>query len=62
MPRLIAMPLIHEGVLVEKVLQDDKPLSQCCLVWRKDDNHKLIQWMVDYLGTPNQLHQDWLQY
>jgi DNA-binding transcriptional LysR family regulator len=62
MPRHIAMPLIHEGTLVEKVLQDDMPISQCCLVWRKDDNHKLIQWMVDYLGAPNKLHQDWLQY
>lgn len=61
MPRHIAMPLIHEGVLVEKTLPDEKPLSQCCLVWRKDDNHKLIQWMIDYLGSSNQLHQDWLK-
>ncbi|KYN90427.1 transcriptional regulator [Vibrio cidicii] len=60
MPRHIAMPLINDGVLVEKILPDDKPLSQCCLVWRKDDNHKLIQWMVDYLGNSHQLHQDWL--
>ncbi|EJL6390229.1 LysR family transcriptional regulator [Vibrio vulnificus] len=60
MPRHIAMPLINDGVLVEKVLPNDKPLSQCCLVWRKDDNHKLIQWMVDYLGNSHQLHQDWL--
>ncbi|PFG45688.1 transcriptional regulator [Vibrio sp. ES.051] len=61
MPRHIAMPLINDGTLVEKVLPDDKPLSHCCLVWRKDDNHKLIQWMVDYLGSSTQLHQDWLQ-
>ncbi|EPB9465706.1 DNA-binding transcriptional activator PunR [Vibrio alginolyticus] len=61
MPRHIATPLINDGVLVEKVMPDDKPLSHCCLVWRKDDNHKLIQWMVDYLGSPNQLHKDWLQ-
>ncbi|MBE3653935.1 LysR family transcriptional regulator [Vibrio navarrensis] len=60
MPRHIAMPLINDGVLVEKILPDDKPLSHCCLVWRKDDNHKLIQWMVDYLGNSHQLHQDWL--
>ena len=59
-PRHIALPLIREGVLVEKALPGDKPLSQCCLVWRQDDNHKLIQWMVDYLGDPSQLHQDWL--
>ncbi|AUI84944.1 LysR family transcriptional regulator [Vibrio azureus] len=61
MPRHIAMPLIHQGVLVEKVLLDNKPLSQCCLVWRKEDNHRLIQWMVDYLGTSSQLYQDWLE-
>jgi len=62
MPRHIAMPLIESGELVEKILPDDKPLSQCCLVWRKDDNHKLIEWMVDYLGSSQQLHQDWLEY
>ncbi len=61
MPRHIAMPLIKAGVLVEKVLPDEKPLSRCCLVWRKDENHKLIRWMVDYLGSSSQLHQDWLQ-
>lgn len=61
MPRHIAQPLISEGVLVEKVLPEDKPLSQCCLVWRKDDNHKMIEWMVDYLGSSDQLHQDWIQ-
>lgn len=62
MPRHIALPLIESGELVEKILPDDKPLSQCCLVWRKDDNHKLIEWMVDYLGSSQQLHQDWLEY
>jgi len=61
MPRHIAQPLIAEGVLVEKVLPEDKPLSQCCLVWRKDDNHKMIEWMVDYLGSSDQLYQDWIQ-
>ncbi len=61
MPRHIALPLINAGMLVEKVLPDEKPLSRCCLVWRKDDNHKLIQWMVDYLGSSDQLHQDWLR-
>lgn len=61
MPRHIAQPLIAEGVLVEKILPEDKPLSHCCLVWRKDENHKMIQWMVDYLGSSDQLYQDWLQ-
>ncbi len=62
MPRHIAMPLIHEGVLVEKVLSEPKPLSQCCLVWRKDENHKLIEWMVEYLGNSENLHQTWLHH
>ncbi|EME3972208.1 LysR family transcriptional regulator [Vibrio fluvialis] len=61
MPRHMAQPLLASGQLVEKMLPDKKPLSQCCLVWRKDDNHKLIEWMVNYLGTSEQLHQDWLQ-
>ncbi|MDT8869773.1 DNA-binding transcriptional activator PunR [Vibrio fluvialis] len=61
MPRHMAQPLLASGQLVEKMLPDEKPLSQCCLVWRKDDNHKLIEWMVNYLGSSEQLHQDWLQ-
>ncbi|MDZ5516852.1 DNA-binding transcriptional activator PunR [Vibrio fluvialis] len=61
MPRHMAQPLLASGQLVENMLPDEKPLSQCCLVWRKDDNHKLIEWMVNYLGTSEQLHQDWLQ-
>ncbi|ADT85581.1 DNA-binding transcriptional activator PunR [Vibrio furnissii] len=61
MPRHMAQPLLASGQLVEKRLPDELPLSQCCLVWRKDDNHKLIEWMVNYLGSSEQLHQDWLQ-
>ncbi|EKO3497166.1 LysR family transcriptional regulator [Vibrio fluvialis] len=61
MPCHMAQPLLASGQLVEKMLPDEKPLSQCCLVWRKDDNHKLIEWMVNYLGSSEQLHQDWLK-
>lgn len=61
MPRHIALPLIDEGLLVEKTLPDEQPLSQCCLVWRKDDNHRLIERMVNYLGSSEQLHRDWLK-
>ncbi|WP_158107884.1 DNA-binding transcriptional activator PunR [Vibrio furnissii] len=61
MPRHMAQPLLASGQLVEKRLPDELPFSQCCLVWRKDDNHKLIEWMVNYLGSSEQLHQDWLQ-
>lgn len=61
MPRHIAQPLITEGLLVEKVLPEEKPRSQCCLVWRKDDSHKMIEWMVNYLGSSEQLYQQWIQ-
>lgn len=61
MPSHMAQPLLASGQLVEKNLSDNVPLSQCCLVWRKDDNHKLIEWMVNYLGDSEQLHRDWLQ-
>ncbi len=61
MPRHMAQPLLASGLFVEKVLPDEKLLSHCCLVWRKDDNHKLIEWMVNYLGSSDQLYSDWLQ-
>ncbi|HAS62835.1 MAG TPA: LysR family transcriptional regulator [Vibrio sp.] len=61
MPRHIAQPLIDDGLLVEKILPEDKPLSHCCLVWRKDENHKMIEWMVEYLGSSEQLYNDWLR-
>ncbi|MFA0439636.1 LysR family transcriptional regulator [Vibrio sp. 10N.286.49.C2] len=62
MPRHIAVPLINEGLLVERVITGDSIDSQCCLVWRKDESNKLIQWMLDYLGSSSQLHSDWLKY
>lgn len=61
MPRHIAQPLIKEGILVERELVEQNPLSQCCMVWRKDDSHRMIAWMVDYLGSSEQLYHDWLQ-
>ncbi|WP_428771981.1 DNA-binding transcriptional activator PunR [Vibrio sp.] len=60
MPRHIAAPLLADGTLVERVLPAEKPLSHCCLVWHKDDNHKMIEWMVDYLGDSQRLYHDWL--
>lgn len=60
MPRHIAKPLIDQKSLVEKKLIDDPPLSQCCMVWRNDDNHEMIEWLVDYLGPEQKLYQDWI--
>ena len=62
MPRHIAAPIIDQGLLVEKRLPEISPQSHCCLVWRKDDNHKLIEWMVKYLGSSEKLHRDWLDH
>lgn len=61
MPSHIAEPLVRQGLLVERVLPDAKLSSECCMVWRKHDNHKLLEWMVDYLGDEQQLYRDWLQ-
>ncbi|MGF1779466.1 DNA-binding transcriptional activator PunR [Vibrio nomapromontoriensis] len=62
MPRHIAEPLIDSGSLVARSLNNDTIDSQCCLVWRKDDSNKLIQWMLNYLGSSNQLNSDWLKH
>ncbi|MGL5653414.1 MAG: LysR family transcriptional regulator, partial [Vibrio sp.] len=57
----MAQPLLASGELVEHVLPEPAQLSHCCLVWRKDEHHKLIEWMVNYLGCSEQLYRDWLQ-
>ncbi|MBY6199418.1 DNA-binding transcriptional activator PunR [Vibrio hangzhouensis] len=61
MPRHIAQPLIDYGLLVERALVDSQLSSECCLVWRKHDNHNLLEWMLDYLGDEDKLYQDWLK-
>ena len=61
MPKHIAKPLIEQNLLVEKVLADDPPLSQCCMVWRNDDNHEMIDWLVSYLGSSEQIYRDWIK-
>lgn len=60
LPRHIAAPLINDAVIIEKNIPDPQPDSPCCLVWKKDSSHKLIQWMLDYLGTSEQLNHRWL--
>ncbi len=61
LPSHIAAPLIEKGILVEKKVQQPLLASECCLVWRKDHSNKLIQWIVDYLGDPSVLEQDWIR-
>jgi DNA-binding transcriptional LysR family regulator len=60
MPSHMARPLIEQGLLVERVLPDAKLSSECCMVWRKHDNHKLLEWLLDYLGEEGKLYRDWL--
>ncbi|MCL9782939.1 DNA-binding transcriptional activator PunR [Vibrio sp. S4M6] len=61
MPVHMASKHLLSGALVERSNILDTPSSECCLVWKRDPTNKLIQWMVDYLGTSEQLYQDWLK-
>lgn len=61
MPRHMAKHFIAQGELIEAQISGDKPLSACCLVWRKDEGNKLVEWLIDYLGDSEQLHKQWLE-
>ncbi len=61
LPRHIAAPLVKEAELVRKEIPRPQQPSQCCLVWKRDSSHKLIEWMVDYLGSTEKLNADWLK-
>ncbi len=61
MPRHIAQQYLSRGELVEKIITTQKLNSECCLVWHKRQNHRLINWMIDYLGDEEQLYLDWLK-
>ncbi|WP_117234088.1 DNA-binding transcriptional activator PunR [Vibrio maerlii] len=60
MPMHMAKPYLDNGELVAKQLEDIKPASQCCLVWKKDNSNKLIGWLIDYLGSKEHLQSRWL--
>ncbi len=61
MPLHIAKPYLLSGELVERDLIENKPLSNCCMVWCGDENNRLVNWMVNYLGDSEKLYRDWLQ-
>ncbi|MDN3679335.1 DNA-binding transcriptional activator PunR [Vibrio tapetis subsp. quintayensis] len=61
MPLHIAKPYLLSGELVERELIENKPLSNCCMVWRGDENNRLVNWMVNYLGDSEKLNRDWLR-
>lgn len=59
-PAHIAIPFIQSGELVEKQLQQPPYLSPCCLAWNTETISPAMQWILDYLGDGQQLHQEWL--
>lgn len=61
MPLHIAKPYLLSGELVERDLIENKPLSNCCMVWCADENNRLVNWMVNYLGDSEKLYRDWLR-
>lgn len=60
LPGHIAKKYLTTGELVHRAIPNPQEPSQCCLVWKKDNGNKLIDWMVDYLGDTEQLNRQWL--
>lgn len=60
LPGHIAKQYLATGELVHRAIPELQQSSQCCLVWKKDNGNKLIDWMIDYLGDTEQLHKEWL--
>lgn len=61
LPDHIAAQQILTGEMVIKELDMESPASECCMVWREQNNNKLIDWMVEYLGDSEQLYRQWIQ-
>jgi len=61
MPRHIANPLLASGELVVRALPEHQPLSNCCMVWSGDEDNRLLNWLVNYLGDQEKLYRDWLK-
>ncbi|WP_241622602.1 DNA-binding transcriptional activator PunR [Rosenbergiella australiborealis] len=57
-PTHIATPLLQQGSLSR--LPIHFPDSPCCLSWRENSNSPALQWVLDYLGDPQTLNQEWL--
>ncbi|MBY5992886.1 DNA-binding transcriptional activator PunR [Ferrimonas balearica] len=60
MPRHLARPLLAGGSLVERTMTGGQRPSPCCLAWSRERDSPLLQWLLDYLGEPAQLHKEWL--
>ncbi|MDO6705466.1 DNA-binding transcriptional activator PunR [Photobacterium sp. 1_MG-2023] len=60
-PEHMAMPKLKEGVLVSRLLPHSPPVSPCCLAWNKASLNPALNWLLQYLGDSQQLHQEWMR-
>ncbi|QUJ68709.1 LysR family transcriptional regulator [Photobacterium sp. GJ3] len=60
-PEHMAMPKLKEGVLVTRLLPNSPPVSPCCLAWNKASLNPALNWLLQYLGDSQQLHQEWMR-
>lgn len=60
MPSHRSKPLIKQGVLVQRQLENVPANSPCCLAWNNDSLNPAIIWLLTYLGDSEKLHAEWL--
>ncbi len=61
MPAHMANKLLLTGELIEKEVITALPVSDCCLAWNTKRMSPAVEWLLDYLGDSDQLHQQWLE-
>lgn len=60
-PSHMALPHIESGLLVEKQIETPPPASPCCIAWNKSKLSPALNWLLEYLGDSDQLHNQWLR-
>lgn len=60
-PAHIAAPLERDGTLQALQLASEFPGSPCCVSWSEQQSSPALSWLLDYLGDPATLNQEWLQ-
>ncbi|WNN46279.1 MULTISPECIES: DNA-binding transcriptional activator PunR [Winslowiella] len=60
-PGHFAAPLIAEGSLAELTLPAEFPDSPCCVSWAEQSASPALSWLLEYLGTPETMNQEWLR-
>ncbi|BDU39045.1 DNA-binding transcriptional activator PunR [Vibrio nigripulchritudo] len=63
MPKHIASGYLARGELIEREIEtsENSPMSACCMVWRQNEDHRLRDWMINYLGNTDTLYRDWIE-